>query len=362
MPSRRPARRRAVELVRVRRPQRRAGARRAPSRVSAAAHRSRAAPARRRSSGSRRCAIRAASSPFRTRVVSAALGRRARGRRRGACGDRHRRRAADRLLRPGRHVPRWLARRAPRRHDRPRAPARRPRPDAGRRLRRVRAAPGCRRGPRRSPATAGSSGETVALTGVVPQISVVSGASAGGGAYSPALTDLIVMTEDAAMFLTGPGVVREALGEEIDAAALGGPRVHERNGVCHLVEPDESRAAAPGPRLLAYLPSAAGERCPVAAAAARPSWPIRAVSCPPRRRRAYDVREVLARGSSTAARCSSSARAGRATSSPPSPGSTGGPVAHRRQPAALPRRRARRRRPPRRRRGSSASATRSACR
>ena len=65
--------------------------------------------------------------------------------------------------------------------------------------------------------------ETVALTGVVPQISVVSGASAGGGAYSPALTDLIVMTEDAAMFLTGPGIVREALGEEIDAAALGGP-------------------------------------------------------------------------------------------------------------------------------------------
>ncbi|MFL5845750.1 MAG: carboxyl transferase domain-containing protein, partial [Solirubrobacteraceae bacterium] len=47
--------------------------------------------------------------------------------------------------------------------------------------------------------------QTVALTGVVPQISVVSGASAGGGAYSPALTDLIVMTEDAAMFLTGPG-------------------------------------------------------------------------------------------------------------------------------------------------------------
>ena len=45
--------------------------------------------------------------------------------------------------------------------------------------------------------------QTVALTGVVPQISVVSGASAGGGAYSPALTDLVLMTEDAAMFLTG---------------------------------------------------------------------------------------------------------------------------------------------------------------
>ena len=46
--------------------------------------------------------------------------------------------------------------------------------------------------------------QTVTLTGVVPQISIVSGASAGGGAYSPALTDLILMTEDASMFLTGP--------------------------------------------------------------------------------------------------------------------------------------------------------------
>src|SRR5436309_6569126 len=80
--------------------------------------------------------------------------------------------------------------------------------------------------------------ETVRLGGVVPQLSVVSGASAGGGAYSPALTDLVVMTEDAAMFLTGPSVVREALGEEIDAFELGGHRVHERNGVCHLVDHD----------------------------------------------------------------------------------------------------------------------------
>src|SRR5947199_5660111 len=97
---------------------------------------------------------------------------------------------------------------------------------------------------------------TVALTGVVPQISVVSGTSAGGGAYSPALTDLVLMTGDAAMFLTGPGVVRDALGEEIDAAALGGPRVHDRNGVCHLVERDEAAAARRVRDLLGYLPSA----------------------------------------------------------------------------------------------------------
>src|ERR1700757_385863 len=104
--------------------------------------------------------------------------------------------------------------------------------------------------------------ETVVLTGVVPQISVVSGASAGGGAYSPALTDLILMTEDAAMFLTGPGIVREALGEEVDAATLGGPRVHERNGVCPLVERDERSAASRVRDLLGYLPSAAGSSLP----------------------------------------------------------------------------------------------------
>jgi acetyl-CoA carboxylase carboxyltransferase component len=135
--------------------------------------------------------------------------------------------------------------------------------------------------------------ETVALTGVVPQISVVAGASAGGGAYSPALTDLILMTEDASMFLTGPGVVRAALGEEIDAAALGGPRVHDRNGVCHLVEPDELSAARRVRELLSYLPSAAGERAPMGAPTA-PSLADPGTAVPVESRRAYDVRDALA--------------------------------------------------------------------
>jgi acetyl-CoA carboxylase carboxyltransferase component len=134
--------------------------------------------------------------------------------------------------------------------------------------------------------------ETVALTGVVPQISVVSGASAGGGAYSPALTDLILMTEDAAMFLTGPGVVREALGEEVDAAALGGPRVHDRNGVCHLVVPDEASAAVRVRELLSYLPSSAGEG-PPRAAPREPELPDPGLVVPGEPRRAYDIREPL---------------------------------------------------------------------
>jgi len=134
--------------------------------------------------------------------------------------------------------------------------------------------------------------ETVALTGVVPQISVVSGSSAGGGAYSPALTDLIIMTEDAAMFLTGPGVVREALGEEIDALALGGPRVHEQNGVCHLVERDELRAARRVRELLGYLPSAAGLSSPMAPALG-PEIQDPGSVVPSEPRRVYDVRDAL---------------------------------------------------------------------
>jgi acetyl-CoA carboxylase carboxyltransferase component len=133
---------------------------------------------------------------------------------------------------------------------------------------------------------------TVALSGVVPQISVVSGTSAGGGAYSPALTDLILMTEDAAMFLTGPAVVRDALGEEIDATALGGARIHDRNGVCQLVERDEASAARRVRDLLRYLPSSADAQ-PPRADAVNPALSDPAAFVPDEPRRAYDIRDAL---------------------------------------------------------------------
>jgi acetyl-CoA carboxylase carboxyltransferase component len=135
--------------------------------------------------------------------------------------------------------------------------------------------------------------QTVALTGRVAQISIVSGASAGGGAYSPALTDLIIMTEEAAMFLTGPGVVREALGEEIDAASLGGPHVHDRNGVCHLVERDEASAAARVRDLLSYLPATTGG-APIRVAPRPPVHADPGDFVPGAQRSAYDVRDALA--------------------------------------------------------------------
>jgi acetyl-CoA carboxylase carboxyltransferase component len=101
------------------------------------------------------------------------------------------------------------------------------------------------------------------------------------------------MTEDAAMFLTGPSVVRDALGEEIGAADLGGPHVHDRNGVCHLVERDEESAAHRVRELLGYLPSAAGEP-PPRAHPILPAIDDPGSVVPTEPRRVYDVRDALA--------------------------------------------------------------------
>ena len=133
---------------------------------------------------------------------------------------------------------------------------------------------------------------TVALSGRVPQISVVSGLSAGGGAYSPALTDWVVMTEQSSMFLTGPGVVREALGEDVDAEQLGGTRVHARNGVCHFVARDDYDSARVVRDLLSYLPSHRDLPAPRALPEA-PSEPDPAALVPREARRVYDVRTVI---------------------------------------------------------------------
>jgi acetyl-CoA carboxylase carboxyltransferase component len=136
--------------------------------------------------------------------------------------------------------------------------------------------------------------EHVRLSGLVPQVSVIAGTCAGGGSYSPALTDFLVMTRDSAMFLTGPRVVRSALGEELTADELGGARVHERNGVCHNVVVDDRAAADHVRRLLSYLPQHAGEAPPVTAPAEpEPGDPAEVV--PSKSRAVYDVRRAVAR-------------------------------------------------------------------
>ncbi len=133
----------------------------------------------------------------------------------------------------------------------------------------------------------------VGLSGRVPQISIITGLSAGGGAYSPALTDWVVMTEDSSMFLTGPGVVREALGEEVTAAELGGRRVHERNGVCHFVTPTDADAAELARELLGYLPSHRDLPVPEAEPIG-PAYGDPGAFVPVQARKVYDVRDVIA--------------------------------------------------------------------
>jgi acetyl-CoA/propionyl-CoA carboxylase carboxyl transferase subunit len=82
-------------------------------------------------------------------------------------------------------------------------------------------------------------------SGVVPQISVVLGAAAGGAAYGPALTDVVILSEHARIFVTGPDVVRSVTGEDVDMARLGGPEPHSRrSGVVHLVAPSDAEALA----------------------------------------------------------------------------------------------------------------------
>jgi acetyl-CoA carboxylase carboxyltransferase component len=131
----------------------------------------------------------------------------------------------------------------------------------------------------------------VRLSGLVPQISIVCGPAAGGSSYGPALTDFVIMSSNAAMFLTGPTVVEAVMGERIDAAALGGPSVHERNGVCHFKVRDDSEGAALARKLLGFLPQHAGVR-PARSSPAPPSGeqPERFVPAQPRR--VYDIRDV----------------------------------------------------------------------
>ena len=97
----------------------------------------------------------------------------------------------------------------------------------------------------------------VHASGVVPQISLVMGAAAGGHVYSPALTDFIVMVDKTSqMFITGPDVVKTVTGEDVTLEELGGARTHNtKSGVAHHLAADEADAIDYVKALLSYLPS-----------------------------------------------------------------------------------------------------------
>ncbi|MFS8479009.1 MAG: carboxyl transferase domain-containing protein [Micromonosporaceae bacterium] len=94
----------------------------------------------------------------------------------------------------------------------------------------------------------------VRASGRVPQISVVLGPAAGGAAYGPALTDLVIMSAGGRIFVTGPEVVRSVTGEQVDMERLGGPEPHgRRSGVVHITTKDDAAALAEARRLAALL-------------------------------------------------------------------------------------------------------------
>jgi acetyl-CoA/propionyl-CoA carboxylase carboxyl transferase subunit len=83
----------------------------------------------------------------------------------------------------------------------------------------------------------------VRASGRVPQFSVVLGPAAGGAAYAPALTDIVIMSKAGRIFATGPEVVRSVTGEQVDADRLGGPGTHShRSGVAHRTAADDATA------------------------------------------------------------------------------------------------------------------------
>ncbi|MEP6981655.1 MAG: acyl-CoA carboxylase subunit beta, partial [Nakamurella sp.] len=109
----------------------------------------------------------------------------------------------------------------------------------------------------------------VHLSGVVPQISLILGAAAGGHVYSPALTDFVVMVDGTSqMFITGPDVVRAVTGEQVTLEELGGARTHTtRSGNAHYLAADETDAITYVRDLLSYLPSNNLSRTPETGAA-----------------------------------------------------------------------------------------------
>jgi propionyl-CoA carboxylase beta chain len=96
----------------------------------------------------------------------------------------------------------------------------------------------------------------VASSGVIPQISIILGPSAGGAVYSPALTDFIVMADGTSqMFITGPDVIKAVTGEEVSFEELGGGLTHnQKSGVAHYLATDENDAIEYVQHLLQFLP------------------------------------------------------------------------------------------------------------
>ncbi|MGI5881807.1 MAG: acyl-CoA carboxylase subunit beta [Dethiobacteria bacterium] len=135
-------------------------------------------------------------------------------------------------------------------------------------------------------------------SGVIPQISVIMGPSAGGAVYSPALMDFVFMVDNTSyMFITGPQVIKAVTGEDVSAGKLGGAATHNQvSGVAHFRAATEEECFVQLRKLLSYLPSNNFDDAP----AASPAEPVLEVEdlatlVPDDPNKPYDVVEVIKR-------------------------------------------------------------------
>ncbi len=137
----------------------------------------------------------------------------------------------------------------------------------------------------------------VLSSGVIPQISVMLGPTAGGSVYAPALTDFVIMVRDTSyMFLTGPEVVKAVTGEEVTTEELGGAMVHNaHSGVAHLLAENESHAMLMVRLLLSYLPQNNTEDPPFAVCTDPPDRQDESLLSivPAAEDQSYDVKQVI---------------------------------------------------------------------
>jgi acetyl-CoA carboxylase carboxyltransferase component len=134
------------------------------------------------------------------------------------------------------------------------------------------------------------------LSGEVPLVSLVLGASAGHGALTAPLCDFVVMTETASIFAAGPPLVRSATGEDVTKEVLGGPAVAVTSGgVVHNVVADDVAAIAVARRYLAHFPTNAWQAPPSGTGADTGPRRLDVLGLiPPDPRQPYPVRPVLA--------------------------------------------------------------------
>ncbi len=136
-------------------------------------------------------------------------------------------------------------------------------------------------------------------SGVIPQISIILGPTAGGAVYSPALTDFVIMTrKSSTMYITGPAVVKDVLSEEVSHEQLGGGLVHnQRSGVAHFLAGDDEAAIATAQELLSFMPQNYREEAPSGVTkdpVDREDISLRDV-IPADANKPYDVKDIIAR-------------------------------------------------------------------